>query len=208
MWSAAGWGPVPGANGAGYFQTTAADPAWAGSARRRRGREGVAASRAAAAAARARSRRLGLGLESPNSEAGARAGPEPEGGCVGRERRRRPPLAAGLFIPGKKFRSGRQGTRADCGGRDAARRAVATGTRRHHLSRRGAAAGTARRYPSRPGRCPSPAAVPAAAVVAAPPSSLGLTCTRTQRPPPHLGTLTSLAQDPRSRGVPPAPGSP
>lgn len=64
-----------------------------------------------------------------------------------------------MFIPRKKFRSGRQGGgragEKGCGSAEAA----ATGTRRHHLRRlcgRGASAGTARRRPARLGRCPSP----------------------------------------------------
>lgn len=114
MWSAAGWGPVPGANGAGYFQTTAADPAWAGSARRRRegGSGGLASRRRRRAHALSRAGAgAGVATRKPGPRR-ARSG----GAAWGRERRRRPPLAAGLFIPGKKFRSGRQGTRADCGG--------------------------------------------------------------------------------------------
>lgn len=107
--------PVPGTGGSGGFQNPATDPGRPGSDRRRR--EGGKALRAHAAAARTRPRCLGLGLESQlgsRSPDGPRAG---KGGAArGREQRRRPPLAAGLFIPGKKFRNGRQGRRAGRGG--------------------------------------------------------------------------------------------
>lgn len=57
----------------------------------------------------------GAGVATRKPEPGrARGG---EGGAArGREQRRQPPLAAGLFIPGKKFRSGRQGRKAGRGG--------------------------------------------------------------------------------------------
>ncbi|CAI9156048.1 unnamed protein product [Rangifer tarandus platyrhynchus] len=92
MWSPPGWEPVPGANGAGYIQTPAADPARAGNARRRR--EGRPCEppppppRARALAG------WGWGW-SRNSEAGARTGPE-RGGCVGAG-------AAEAAAPGGRF---------------------------------------------------------------------------------------------------------
>lgn len=99
---------VPGTNGGGGFQNPAADPGRPGSARR--GREGGREEEPCEPTPPPRARAFagwGWGW-SRNSEAGARTGPGPGGGPArGREQRRRPPLAAGLFIPGKKFRSGR-----------------------------------------------------------------------------------------------------
>ena len=160
------------------------------------GREGVAASRAAAAAARTRSRGLGLGLESQlgsRGPAGPGAGGLRGGGSGGGGRPwRRVCLSRGRSLGAGGRGQGRTAEEG-CGSAEA----VATGTRRHHLSRRGAAAGTARRYPSRPGRCPSPAAVPAAAVVAcSPPLPRDSPALEPSGLLPHLGTLLLLGPGP------------
>lgn len=161
------------------------------------GREGGTASRAAAAA-RTRARGLGLGLESQlgsRGPDGPGVGGLPGGGSSGGGRPwRRVCLSRGRSLGAGDRGEGRTGEEG-CGSAEA----VATGTRRHHLSRRGAAAGTARRYPSRPGRCPSPAAVPATAVVACSPLFPGTHLHWNPAASSRISTpSSSSAQDPRS----------
>lgn len=159
MWSAAGWGPVPGANGAATFKPRR---------RIRPGPEVLGAGGREAAACRRRRRAHAL------SRAGAGLGrnqPGPDGpGAlgVGRGAAEAAPGGGGFVYPGEEVSrsGGGRGTRADRGG------GLPGGGGRHRDSPPSPQPGEEpplglcpRLLPSRPGRCPSPAAVPAAAVV-------------------------------------------
>lgn len=109
----------------------------------------MAASQAAAAAARRALAGWGWGWS--QLRPGPRRAPERGAawaGAAGSRPQRR------VYFIGEKFRSGRQGQGRTAEGGCSSAEAVATGTRRHHLSRRGAAAGTPAATPHVPVRAP------------------------------------------------------